>query len=116
MTDQIQNGEDDDTKCEKIEDAVNAIMSIVSMLKPDLNDGFNAVGISLGLMLWQSVKEEHIDEVLAGLSGQAKSFFYKEKKEKEAIERIAQSAVEAISEYSEELGQILKSQKSKTHH
>lgn len=73
--------DDDDAECphcERIGNAVDAIVSVVNMFKPDQSDGFNALAISIGLTLAQFVKEDDVEEVVESICEQALYVFRKE--------------------------------------
>lgn len=64
--------------CDRIDNAVDAIVSVVNMFKTEPSDGITSLAISLGLILAQFVKEEGVEEVLDGICDHALYVFRKE--------------------------------------
>lgn len=106
---------DENEDCEdwhRVENAITAIISIVRMLSADSSDGLNALGIATGVLLWEFVDDENIDEVLSTMSGQAKAVYLKEVEQSKILEKIFSDEPETVEESDFDPGD----QKPKTHH
>ena len=107
--------EDDDgdgcPHCERIDNAVDAIVSIVNMFKPEPSDGFNALAIAFGFILVQFVKEDNVSEVVESICEQALYVFSKENGLEDKPSKPLQ-AEDSIDDNSSESPK----EKPKTHH